>query len=216
MPDRTGTRRSTLGTVVALTVLLAVGGCAGGSSDSSHEASTSLDAEPVGAATLFPGSEQEEGPDIDIPQTTVGEPAARDVEIRNNSDEPMTVNDVSATGFEVSDDTCSGETVDPGDSCTFRLLGSSDGTATGSLTVETDQGSVSSSLSATSVEEDASPAPDETVPPTPTEPPSENDETEITPNETPQTPDDPDDTPDDTDDTPDDTEDFQTDSPAVP
>ena len=210
MSDRSGTSRSTLGTVVALTVLLAVGGCGGGS-DSSREAATSLDAEPVGAATLFPGSEQEEGQDIDIPQTAVGEPAAREVEIRNNSDEPMTVNDVSASGFEVSDDTCTGETVDPGDSCTFQLLGSSDdgGTATGSLTVETDQGSVSSSLSATSVDEDGSPSPDETATPTPTEPPSENDETEITPTETPQTPDEPDDTPEDT-------EDFQTDSPAVP
>lgn len=196
MPDRTG--RAALGTAVALAALLAAGGC-GGNSASPGEAATSVDAEPVGAATLFPGSEQEEGQDIDIPQTAVGEPAARDVEIRNKSDEPMVVNDVSATGFEVSDDTCTGETINPGESCTFQLLAPPGESTTGSLTVETDQGSISSDLSAEAVEEDSSSSPQKTPPPTPTptDLPSSADETEIIPT---QTPDEPDNTPDGSDD----------------
>ncbi|MFF7265958.1 hypothetical protein ACFZCL_37600 [Streptomyces sp. NPDC008159] len=181
MPVGPGDRRSVLVTVLVLGALVAAVGC-GSSGGPSREAATSLDAEPVGAATLFPGSDQEQGEDVEVPQTDVGEPTARDVEVRNTSDEPMTVDDVSATGFEVSEDTCTGSTVESGEACTFQLLGPADGQATtGSVTVKTNQGSITSSLSSKAVEvEDDVPTPEETQP---TDVPTPSEETDILPTE---------------------------------
>ncbi|UFQ19413.1 MULTISPECIES: hypothetical protein [Streptomyces] len=166
---------SLLRTAVALALLTAAVGCGKGD-DTSSESDVSLAA--AGAATLFPGSGDERGPDIDFPRVAVGESAAVDVKVRNTSDAPLTVKKVAAENAEVSKDDCTGRRVRSGDECDFQMLlppKSEAKSVAGSVTVETDRGTTSSSVSAQVVEKNEHEGHAPADPPTPevaTDPPS--------------------------------------------
>ncbi|MEU7645312.1 hypothetical protein [Streptomyces huasconensis] len=166
---------SLLRTAVALALLTAAVGCGNGD-DTSSESDVSPAA--AGTATLFPGSGDERGPDIDFPRVAVGESAAVDVKVRNTSDAPLTVKKVAAENAEVSKDDCTGRTMRSGEECDFQMLlppTSEAKNVAGSVTVETDRGTTSSSVSAQVVEKNEHEGHTPTDPPTPevtTDPPS--------------------------------------------
>ncbi|MGA4845352.1 hypothetical protein ACOBQB_03375 [Streptomyces sp. G5(2025)] len=152
MPGEPGVGASLLRTAVVLGVLTAAVGCGNGDDTPSE-----IDASPAaaGTATLFPGSGDERGPDIDFPPVAVGESAAVDVKVRNNSGEPMTVKKVTAKNAKVSKDNCTGRTMPSGGECEFSMLLQSKTKAqqlAGSVTLETDKGTTSSSVAGRVVE----------------------------------------------------------------
>ncbi|WP_399933520.1 hypothetical protein [Streptomyces kanamyceticus] len=180
MSARPEFRKTLLSTAVVLAALSTAVGCGGGGGGTSSDTTRLDDIEAVGTSTLFPGTGDEKGEDIDFPSAAVGKPAAVDVEVRNTTDKPMKVKDVAVSGVEVSDDKCSGETVPSGESCTFRVVKPADEDGTDGtkepprhLTVTTDLGSVTSAMRTGQGENgDTETTPAESLTPTdvPTEP----------------------------------------------
>jgi hypothetical protein len=126
-------------------------------------------------ATLLPGSQGGgSGTPVQFPTTTVGQPAAKTVQVKNTTKHPFTVRNVSASGpVTVSQDNCSGATLSPGSTCQFTIvnLARSRGHFRGVLTVETSIGITTVPILGEAVASSTT-APPSTIPPPPTVPSS--------------------------------------------
>ncbi|MGW7253930.1 hypothetical protein [Streptomyces sp. NPDC054834] len=139
-----------LAAVVVVATLAGVAGCKDKKSNSGVAGRSTAKATGAEATmtSLFPGRSPDEqgGSAMHLPSGTVGESVGGKVAFVNTTDQPMTINSITATSDNgqavIAQDACTHVKVLPGDSCEVVLqhIASDPGRFTVALTARTDQG----------------------------------------------------------------------------